>query len=147
VRVLIDTNVILDFLQKRQPFFESAAKVIMVCREQIVQGGISAQSIADMFYILRKDYTSEERRRILLDICQIMDIESIDKYKLISALLNDDFDDFEDCLQTKCAETFNAEYIITRNIKDFSKSSIPSITPEDFCNKFFSDKETEKIIQ
>jgi len=137
MRVLIDTNVILDFLQKRQPFFESAVTIIAACREQILQGGISAQSIADMFYILRKDYTSDERRLILLDICQIMDVESIDKYKLISALKNNDFDDFEDCLQGECAKMLNAEYIITRNIKHFSESSVPAITPEDFCKQFF----------
>ena len=116
MRVLIDTNVILDFLQKREPFYESAAKIIVSCREQIIQGCISAQSIADMFYILRKDYTLEERRRILLDICQIMSVETIDKYKLIAALQNKNFNDLEDCLQAECAISLNAEYIVTRNV-------------------------------
>ncbi|MBQ7497401.1 MAG: hypothetical protein IJU00_06160, partial [Selenomonas sp.] len=112
--------------------------VLEAYRDRIIQGCISAQSVADMFYILRKDFTPEERRRILLDICQIMEVESIDKYKLIIALNNDSFNDFEDCLQAECAVTSNAERIVTRNIKHFSNSPVPAISPEDFCKQFLS---------
>lgn len=132
MRILIDTNVLLDVIQRREPFFDASVAVLAVCRERIVQGCISAQTIADMFYILRKDFSAEERRRILLDICQIMDIEEINKEKLVLALANNDFDDFEDCLQAECAVTFAADYIVTRNIKHFSNSPVPAITPDDF---------------
>ena len=132
MRILIDTNLLLDVIQRRAPFFEASVAVLTAYRERIVQGCISAQSIADMFYILRKDFSPEERRRILLDICQIMDVEAVDKEKLVLALANNDFEDFEDCLQAECAIAFNADYIVTRNIKHFSASAIPAIMPDDF---------------
>ena len=141
MRVLIDTNVFLDTILQREPFFRYSATVIAACRELIIQGSVAAQSVADMFYILRKDRTLAERRIILLDVCQIMDVQSIDKDKLVGALFNEDFSDFEDCLQAECASTFKADYIVTQNTKHFVHSPIPAITPEDFCRQFLSVSE------
>ena len=140
MRILIDTNVFLDALQQRGDFFFPAKTILTACRERIVQGGITAQSVADLFYILRKDYSPSERRRILLDICQIMDVESIDKEKLIFALMNERFSDFEDCLQAECAELWGAAYIITRNGKHFAPSPVPAITPEEFCSRYLENE-------
>ncbi|MBP3690042.1 MAG: PIN domain-containing protein [Schwartzia sp.] len=139
MRILIDTNVFLDVLQQRGDFYAPALTVLTACRDRIVQGGISAQSVADLFYILRKDYSSEERRKILLDICQIMDVESVDKGKLIFALRNEAFSDFEDCLQAECAEAWGAAYIITRNGRHFTSSTIPAITPKEFCSRYLEN--------
>ncbi len=77
-----------------------------------------------MFYILRKDYTTEERREILFNLCEIFDVEGIDKIKLLFGLVNDNFSDFEDCLQMECAKSYGAEYIVTRNVSDYSVSNI-----------------------
>lgn len=59
-------------------------------------------------------------------------VESIDFGKIIQALKDDHFSDFEDCLQTQCALNIRADYIVTRNVKDFAASEIPAVTPEDF---------------
>ena len=75
----------------------------------------------------------------MLDICQIMDVEAIDKEKLTFALRNEDFSDFEDCLQAECAEAWGAAYIVTRNGKHFATSPIPAITPEEFCNRYLEN--------
>lgn len=85
-----------------------------------------------MFYILRKDYTTEERREILFNLCEIFDVEGIDKIKLLSGLVNDNFSDFEDCLQMECAKSYGAEYIVTRNVSDYSVSNIKAIKPSDY---------------
>lgn len=85
-----------------------------------------------MFFILRKDYTIKERREILSNLCTIFDVEGIDKAKLLFGLANDDFSDFEDCLQMECAKNYGAEYIITRNISDYSASSIKAILPSEY---------------
>lgn len=85
-----------------------------------------------MFFILRREYESKERRKLLLNICKIFDIEGIDKEKLISGLENDDFFDFEDCLQMECARAYEAKYIVTRNVSDYDNSVIQAILPEDF---------------
>ncbi len=85
-----------------------------------------------MFFILRKDYTIKERREILSNLCTIFDVEGIDKAKLLFGLANDDFSDFEDCLQMECAKNYGAEYIITRNISDYSASSIKAILSSEY---------------
>lgn len=87
------------------------------------------------FYILRKDYSVQERRKMLLSIIKIFTVVGIDKDKIITSLQNDDFFDVEDCLQLECAKEVNAQYIISRNINDFMKSSIPCISPELFLSR------------
>ena len=82
--------------------------------------------------LLRKDYDPKERREILSGLCTIFDIEGIDKNKLLSGLRNEDFSDFEDCLQMECAKAYGAEYIITRNIADYKMSEVKAILPEDY---------------
>lgn len=85
-----------------------------------------------MFYVLRKDYSIEERRKVLFDICMIFDVEGIDKTKLLVRLQNENFSDFEDCLQMECAKAYGAEYIITRNVDDYRLSEVKAILPKDY---------------
>ena len=72
------------------------------------------------------------KKNALLSICEIFDIIGIDKTKLIIGLENEDFSDFEDCLQMECARDYGAKYIVTRNIADYEKSEIKAISPSDF---------------
>ena len=75
---------------------------------------------------------AKERREILSNLCSIFDVEGIDKSKLISGLQNEDFSDFEDCLQMECAKAYGAEYIVTRNLNDYKVSEIKAILPRDY---------------
>lgn len=131
-KILIDTNVLLDYLLERDPFFEDAKKVILSCTEGDTKGCIAAHSISNMFFILRKDYTAGERREILSSLCTIFDVEGIDKAKLLAGLANEEFSDFEDCLQMECAKSYGAEYIVTRNVADYSASEIKAILPSEY---------------
>lgn len=131
-KILIDTNVLLDYLLERDPFFENAKKVILSCTEGDTKGCIAAHSISNMFFILRKDYTASERREILSSLCTIFDVEGIDKAKLLAGLANEEFSDFEDCLQMECAKSYGAEYIVTRNVADYSASEIKAILPDEY---------------
>ena len=131
-RILIDTNVLLDYLLTREPFYQDAKNVISVCVDGRVKGCIVAHSIWNMFFILRKDYDAKERREVLVNLCSIFDIEGIDKIKLVSGLQNEDFSDFEDCLQMECAKSYGAGYIVTRNIDDYKTSEIKAILPKDY---------------
>ncbi len=131
-KILIDTNVLLDYLLEREPFFEDAKKVILLCMEGNVKGYIAAHSISNMFFILRKDYTAKERREILVNLCKIFEVEGIDRAKLLSGLANEEFSDFEDCLQMECAKSCGAEYIVTRNVSDYSTSDIKAILPSEY---------------
>jgi len=69
----------------------------------------------------------------LQDMCELFDVEGIDKAKLLSALKNTDFSDFEDCLQMECAEEFGADFIVSRNVNDYESSRIPCIEPGRLC--------------
>jgi predicted nucleic acid-binding protein len=131
-RVLIDTNVLIDYISEREPFSESARSILLLCMDKKLNGSIAAHSVMNAFYILRKEMTLTERREFLLDICTFLTVIGIDKTKIVFALENNNFSDVEDCLQVECAKEFNAEYIITRNIKDFTESDIPAISPDDY---------------
>lgn len=131
-RILIDTNVLLDYLLEREPFFEDAKEIVLECVEGKTKGCIAAHSISNMFFILRKDYDAKERREILTSLCSIFDVEGIDKSKLLAGLKNEEFSDFEDCLQMECAKAYGADYIITRNVNDYAKSEIKAIEPKTY---------------
>lgn len=135
MRVLIDTNVLADLLLGRDPYYDIAYNILTMCADKKVHGYIAAHSIPDLFYILRKSMTGEERREVLKDICQIVKVEGIDSFKIFSALDNEEFEDFEDCLQEECAIAVAADYIITRTIKDFASSRVPVILPDEFLKR------------
>lgn len=131
-RILVDTNVLLDYLLTRMPFYEEAKKVVFDCAEGKVKGYIAAHSIPNMYFILRKDYNEQDRREVLYNLCSVFDVEGIDKTKLLEGLQNEKFSDFEDCLQMECAKAYGAEYIVTRNISDYETSQVKAIMPKDF---------------
>lgn len=138
MKVLIDTNILLDYLLEREPFAQPAQKIVRACQENKLTGFLAAHSITNMFFILRRHYTDGERRALLLDLCELFTIEGIDKYKLYAALCKKEFHDFEDCLQAECARACGADFIVTRNVKDFGYSEIPCVTPDLLCDIIFS---------
>ncbi|MDR0447493.1 MAG: PIN domain-containing protein [Treponema sp.] len=133
--VLIDTDVLLDFLVDRKPFTKYAKMIIQRSQEKAINAFIAAHSITNIFYILRKIYTVSERKQRLLDLCRSISIVEIGNELIINALADNDFSDIEDCLQAECAGTVNADYIITRNIDDYNHSLIPAILPENLLKK------------
>ena len=132
MRVLLDTNILIDFYTHRAGYYDSAEKIMTACAKKAIDGCIAAHSITNAFYILRKEISLAERRAIFKDLCTIVQVIGIDDRKLLNALENESFTDVEDCLQAECAREFGADYIVTRNVKDFAESSIPAITPGEF---------------
>lgn len=133
MKILIDTNVLLDFLACRQPFFESADRIVNFCKDGYVFGAMAAHSVPNIFYILRKYRTPSETRAMLRWLCSLIVVIGIDAEKISHALDDMDFTDFEDCLQAECAYSFQADFIVTRDKKDFRDSAIPFIAPDSFC--------------
>ena len=130
--ILIDTNVLLDVIARREPYVIFSEKVIDLCRQEIINGAIAGHSVLNAMYVLRKNFTLTERKEIFLSLCEFLYVESVDFGKIIQALKDDNFSDFEDCLQMQCALSLHADYIVTRNVKDFAASEIPAVTPEEF---------------
>lgn len=131
--VLIDTNVIIDFLITREPFFEASFKVMEKCASGELNGYIAFHSVPNLWYILRK-IPEEKRREWLIDICGFLKVVGVNHTEVIKAIKLTNFKDFEDCLQDRCAKSVEASYIITRNVEDFNGSEVPAILPEEFLD-------------
>lgn len=131
--VLIDTNVIIDFLLKREPFSESAAEILKKCAKKEIVGYLAFHSIPNIWYILRK-VPVQNRREWLKDLCSFLYVTGASHEEVLKAIENEQFGDFEDCLQDKCAKSKGARYIITRNVSDFTESEVSAISPQEFLD-------------
>lgn len=132
-RVFLDTNVILDLLAKRDPFYDSIAKVATLADQKRLILLASPLSFTTVFYVLNKFENSESvlsklrKFKIICEVCEVNE-ETIEKG------LNSNFKDFEDSLQYYSAVQSNCSVIITRNGKDFKNSSLPVMTAEEFLS-------------
>ena len=133
--VLVDTNIIIDALANREPYADNAKKILEKCAAREVTGILAAHSIPNMFYIFRKNFSQDERRFLLKNLCNIFKISDLNAKKILAALENEKFVDFEDCLQEACAVESMADYIVTRNPADFANSRVKVILPEEFLKK------------
>ena len=130
-RVLLDINVILDVLQKREPHYEAAAKVLSLCADGKIKGYVSATSFGTLHYLLSKSIGKAKSMIALKKIRAITSVASIDG-EAIDLAIASTFSDFEDAIQYYCAIRNGLDQIITRNKKDFSKAKLIVSTPEEF---------------
>lgn len=131
-RILIDTDVILDFFFDRQPFSEFAAKIFSLCESKQIQGFVTPVIYSNTYYILRQTAKHDKVIEKLTQLLSITDILSMDRNVVHQALISK-FKDFEDALQNYSAiNDRSIDVIVTRNIKDFKKSEIGVLTPESF---------------
>lgn len=128
MKVLIDTNVILDVLYKRESFYKDSLNVWRLCETKQIEGYISTLTIPNIVYVLRKELDSEKTLEIIKTISLVFNIYELKEDILIDAA-ELKYDDYEDALQTITALKLKCEYIITRNIKDFKESKILAIKP------------------
>lgn len=133
--ILVDTNIILDVLQKREPFYKDSEKILTKCAFGDLKGYIALHTVSNIFFILRKQYSLEDRRKLLLGITSFLKVTGVTHNRVRKALLREDFKDFEDCLQDECADTVSADYIVTRNISDYEKSKVIAIEPAELLKK------------
>lgn len=134
MKVLIDTNIILDVLCSRQPFSEDATKVFKLCEVKKISGCVSALSIPNIVYIMRKELDGDGIKDILEKlslIFHIVDLKADDLKKAVDL----GFQDYEDAIQSACASRIKADYVITRNIKDFAGSKVTAIKPSELFDR------------
>jgi predicted nucleic acid-binding protein len=129
-KVLLDTDVILDFFFDRQPFSEFAAEVFSLCESKEIIGYVTPVIISNVYYLLRKTAKHDIIIERLKQLLNIVEVAEMNKEVVLDAL-NSKFKDFEDALQNFAAKNSNEiQIILTRNIKDFKNSSLAIITPE-----------------
>ena len=134
MKVLIDTNIMLDVLCKRPDFYEDSAKIFKLCEVKGISGVISALSILNIMYILRKELDPEKTKEILDDLSLIFSIADLKADDLKKAV-DMQFKDYEDAVQSACAVRIKANYIITRNIRDFTMSRVAAIKPTELLER------------
>ena len=131
--VLIDLNVLLDVLQKREPFFKSSAELLAAVEKGRIQGFLAAHSLTTLFYLIQKGKSSAEARAIITNLLQFIHVALLDQ-NTIEQALNLDYEDFEDAVQMISAVQCKADCLVTRNEKDFQPALLPVMKPVDFLN-------------
>lgn len=138
MRLLIDTNVAIDFLTKREPFNGAARKILSLCAKKRIDGFLSANSATTMFYILRKAAGKEGAENHLKTIFKYLDIADTAKGDIQKAIAAN-MPDFEDAVLAFGAKRIKADYVITRDLHDFKDSPVKAISPDDFLKQYAAE--------
>jgi predicted nucleic acid-binding protein len=131
-RILIDTNIVIDLLAKREEFYNEAAALFSLSDKKELELCISSLTFANTNYVLSKLKSPKEAREILRKFKVLVEITSLDDKIIELALSDDEFSDFEDGLQYYSALENNVDLIITRNKKDFKNSKIPVLNAKEY---------------
>ncbi|MGD1700932.1 PIN domain-containing protein [Dapis sp. BLCC M229] len=128
MRVLIDTNIVLDFVLEREPFLNDANALFEALRLQQIEGYVTATTLTNIFYIVRKQTKSFERAReavaMTLALMEICDVNR----NILETAFASNLKDFEDGVQLACAYAENVDAIVTRNADDFAGASLPILS-------------------
>lgn len=128
MKILIDTNIILDVMCNRKEFVEDSLKVFKCCEVQKLKGYISALSIPNIVYIMRKQLDREQIKGVLATLTSLFSVIDLKESDLIKAA-EMAFSDYEDAVQAVSADRIKADYIVTRNVKDYKNSRVSAVTP------------------
>lgn len=130
MKILIDANILLDVLQNREPHVQDSSVIWKLCETEKVKGYVSALTFANLVYIMRKELDPkkiEETLQALSLIFEFADFSASDLLRAAELY----WGDFEDAVQSVTAERIHADYIITRNVREFTKSKVVAFTPSE----------------
>jgi predicted nucleic acid-binding protein len=133
LRIFLDTNVVLDVLTERKPWFDDSAAVLSLLESEEVEGFVAAHTVTTLYFLIEKSLGGKKARTALLDLLKLVRAAPVDQSLLLKAL-SLAWDDFEDAVQGACAVEIGAEYFITRNAADFGSLSIPVHSPAEFLS-------------
>lgn len=131
-RLLIDTNIVLDLLSQREPFYDSASRLFTYADRNQITLSVSSLTFANTNYVLSKLKNANDAREILRRFRVLVSIIPLSEKIIDLALADSDFNDFEDALQYYSAIESNQNILITRDIKDFKTSVLPVMTAEEY---------------
>ena len=128
MRVLVDTNIVLDALLAREPFVEDARALLEVTRSQQIQGYVTATTLTNIFYLVRRQTRSLERARQAVSMTlTLMQVCPVNR-DILEAAFASNLRDFEDAVQLACAMASRLDAIITRNAQDFAGATLPILS-------------------
>ena len=129
MNIVFDTCVLVDILQKREPFYEDAAELLYAVSDQTINGIITAKALTDIYYLMRKDLSEKEVRKVISTIAELFDIIDTAGADCRLALLSD-MKDYEDAIMVETAKRINADGIVTRNLKDYQTEEVKIYAPD-----------------
>lgn len=143
MRILIDTCIIIDALQNREPFNQNAQEIFLLAANRRFDGFITAKSVTDIYYLThRLTHSDKDTRNVLrrlFTLFELADTAGTDcKYALSSEI-----SDYEDAVMIETALRTQMDGIVTRNTKDYSKSVVPVFTPDELIQKLSEESEVE----
>ena len=137
MKLLVDANILLDVLQAREPYLKDSSLIWKLCETGEVQGYASALTFANLIYIMRKQLDEKGIHDVLNKMQMIFHIAALSEAELKQAS-EMEWKDFEDAIQCATAERIGADFIITRNVKDFLQSrKVSALTPAEFLERYF----------
>lgn len=128
LNVLFDLNVILDVLQKREPFYTASARALAGAEVGLVEGWVAAHSLTTLFYLLARYESPAQARVTLADLLNIVSVAAVDQ-AVIERALALPYPDFEDAVQMMAAVRIGADYLVTRNVRDYKPGPLPVLQP------------------
>ena len=134
-KVFLDTNILIDYLLFRGDEALASEYLFDSSMNNMIEIHISAHSLTNLYYILRKEYSSEERKFIILNMCAICKVEDASGSKIEKAITGDLAEDVEDALQIQCAIDSNCDYFITRDQELFEKCPIKTLLPHELISE------------
>lgn len=126
--VLFDLNIILDVLQERAEFYELSARLLARAETRNIQGWLAAHAVTTLFYLIAKDKSPEQARVSITSLMQFIKIAPVDQ-NTIEQALNLPYRDFEDAVQMSAALQIQADYLLTRNPRDFQPAPLAVVQP------------------
>ena len=132
-KIFVDTDIVYDMLAKREPHYQSAARLFTLSDGGIIHIFISALTVASIHYLISRQLSANEAKQIIRKFKLLVHIVPINE-KIIDLALNSEFKDFEDAVQYYCALENDIEILLTRNLKDYKKAQISVMTAQDFIS-------------
>ena len=140
MRALVDTCIVIDALQNRDPFYKEAQAIFLAVANKRFVGFLTAKSITDIYYLTHRCiHSDKDTRRILntlFGLFDLLDTAGMDCRKAISS----DFSDFKDAVMVESAVRGGMDCIVTRNLRDYEKAPLPVYSPSDFLELLTGDK-------
>ena len=138
-RIFIDTDVVMDFLTRREPFAIESMKLMEYGNRKELELNISSLCLSNIHYLISRTEKKSRAREKIKGMLKLVETLSVHKSTVEKAAYSE-FKDFEDAIQNFCAKENGIKSIITRNVKDFSKSSLSVQTPKEFITEFEKKK-------
>lgn len=126
--VLIDLNVILDVLQQREPFYAVSAPVLACAETGRIEGWIAAHSVTTLSYLVAKYQSPDHARVVLGELLRFLSVAAVDQ-SVIEQALTLPYPDFEDAVQMAAAVQAGAQYVVTRDVRDYRLGPLPVLQP------------------